>query len=58
MSSYIAEVQETLGQFLQDLRDGYFDVEGGDEVIDLEAVEENLEQTIRDFNEAVCEVGY
>lgn len=53
--SYIAELQETLLQFIQDLKDGAFD----DEPDEWEEADEDevLEQTIRDYNDSIAEVG-
>ena len=40
--------------FLQAVKDGEFDPEDEED----EEEDERLEQTLRDFNDAVCEVGY
>jgi heme oxygenase len=50
MANYVEEVGQTWTEFLEDLDAGLYD-EAADE-------DEVLEQTIRDYNDAVCEVGY
>lgn len=50
MANYVETVGQTWVEFLEDLDAGLYDEETSED--------EMLEQTIRDYNDAVCEVGY
>jgi hypothetical protein len=55
--SYIAELHKIWDQFMQDLRAGYFDSEPEEEQEDEEVEDGRLEQTVRDYNDAINDVG-